>query len=106
MNELDMLKAELAKVQAENEALKNPARKERSLSCKVSVKGALSVYGLGRFPVTLFIGQWAKLIAFMPELIKFADQHTSEFSTKDGQVVTIVGQDKAQAIITQGEEAA
>ena len=46
------LKAEIERLRAENEALKKPARGQMSL--KVSEKGALSVYGLGRFPVTLY----------------------------------------------------
>lgn len=40
---------------------------ERKLSCKVSEKGALSVYGLGRFPVTLYAGQWERLLS--PEMV-------------------------------------
>ena len=44
----------------------------RALSCKVSEKGGLSVYGLqARFPVTLYAGQWEKLAQFMPTLIEF-----------------------------------
>ena len=38
---------------------------QRKLTCKVSEKGAISVYGLGRFPVTLYIGQWEKLTDFI-----------------------------------------
>lgn len=96
MTELEMLKAELTRIQAENEALKNPPRKERTLTCKVSVKGALSVYGLGKFPVTLFAGQWVKLIAYIPELQKFMDAHASEFSVKGQGIVT---QQQATAIV-------
>jgi hypothetical protein len=47
----DEMQAEIERLRAENEALKKPARGQMSL--KVSEKGALSVYGLGRFPVTL-----------------------------------------------------
>jgi hypothetical protein len=54
------LKAEIERLRAENEALKKPARGQMSL--KVSEKGGLSVYGLGRFPVTLYREQWEKLL--------------------------------------------
>jgi hypothetical protein len=50
------LKTEIQRLRAENEALKKPARGQMSL--KVSEKGGLSVYGLGRFPVTLYREQW------------------------------------------------
>jgi hypothetical protein len=53
------LKAEIERLRAENEALKKPTRGQMSL--KVSEKGGLSVYGLGRFPVTLYKEQWIRL---------------------------------------------
>jgi hypothetical protein len=57
----DDLKAELDRLRAENEALKRPLRGQ--ISVRVSEKGAVSVYGLGRFPVTLYKEQWEKLLA-------------------------------------------
>jgi len=54
------LKEEIERLRAENEALKKPARGQMSL--KVSEKGGLSVYGLGRFPVTLYKEQWERLL--------------------------------------------
>ena len=54
------MKAEIERLRAENENLKKPAR--GVLSLKVSEKGALSVYGMGRFPVTLYREQWEKLL--------------------------------------------
>jgi len=69
------LQAELERLRAENEALKKPTRGQMSL--KVSEKGALSVYGLGRFPVTLYREQWEKLLAMadaIREFIKANDQ--------------------------------
>ena len=56
----EALKAELERLKAENEALKN--RGARAVSLKVSEKGGVSVYGLGRFPVTLYKEQWLKLL--------------------------------------------
>ena len=58
------LKAEIERLPAENEKRKKPERGRISL--KVSEKGALSVYGLGRFPVTLYREQWEKLLALLP----------------------------------------
>jgi len=63
------LKAEIERLRSENEALKKPARGQMSL--KVSEKGALSVYGLGRFPVTLYREQWEKLLAMADQILQF-----------------------------------
>lgn len=56
------IKAELERLRAENEALKNKKSSGGALSMKVSEKGALSIYGMGRFPVTLYKEQWTKLL--------------------------------------------
>jgi hypothetical protein len=53
-----------------------------SLSCKVSQKGALSVYGLQRMPVTLYIEQWERLLDFADEVRQFAKQHEEQLSRK------------------------
>mgnify|MGYP001614443608 CR=1 FL=1 len=55
-----VLMAEIERLKAENTALKTTP--VRALSCKVAEKGGLSVYGLGRFPVTLYVGQWERLL--------------------------------------------
>lgn len=57
----DEMRAELERLRKENEALKKGAG--RGVSLKVSEKGGLSVYGLGRFPITLYKEQWTKLLA-------------------------------------------
>jgi len=62
------LKAELERLRAENEALKRP---RGQLSLKVSEKGAVSVYGLGRFPVTLYREQWDKLLGMTDQIREF-----------------------------------
>ena len=54
------LQAEIDRLRAENEKLKNKG--VRGLSLKVSEKGAVSLYGIGRFPVTLYKEQWAKIL--------------------------------------------
>jgi hypothetical protein len=53
-----------------------------SLYCKVSQKGALSVYGLQRMPVTLYVEQWERLLEFADEIRQFAQHHAGELSRK------------------------
>lgn len=65
------LRAEIERLKAENEALKAPTRGQISL--KVSEKGAVSVYGMGRFPVTLYKEQWEKLLATSDQIKKFIE---------------------------------
>ena len=74
------LKAELEKLRAENERLKT--QRGRSVSLKVSEKGGVSVYGLGRFPVTLYKEQWAKLLAMADEIQAFLKEHDAELKAK------------------------
>ena len=69
----DELRAEIEKLQAENAALK--ARDAKGLSMKVSEKGGLSVYGLGRFPITLYQEQWLKLLDFADNIRSFIREH-------------------------------
>ncbi len=76
------LRAELERLKAENAALKKaPAR--GALSLKVSEKGAVSVYGMGRFPVTLYKEQWLKLLGMADEIQKFIKENDSRLKTKD-----------------------
>lgn len=63
------LMAELARLRAENEALRVSG--QRRISFKVSEKGAVSVYGLGAYPVTLYEEQWEALFGKVPELKEF-----------------------------------
>ncbi len=63
------LKAELERLRQENESLKKGAAK--GISMKVSEKGGLSIYGLGRFPVTLYKEQWIKLLDMSDEIRTF-----------------------------------
>ena len=79
MSEED-LKAELARLKEENERLKN--RTARGISLKVSEKGALSVYGLGRFPVTLYKEQWEKLLGIADEIRAFLKENDAQLKTK------------------------
>ena len=74
------LKAEVEKLRAENERLKS--QRGRSVSLKVSEKGGVSVYGLGRFPVTLYKEQWTKLLAMADEIRAFIKDNDAALKTK------------------------
>ena len=80
MSEDDM-RAELERLRQENAALKKGAAK--GVSLKVSEKGGLSVYGLGRFPVTLYKEQWTKLLDMSDEIRSFITTHDKELKTKE-----------------------
>ena len=75
------VQAELERLRAENERLRKSGGRAGSL--KVSDKGGVSVYGLGRFPVTLYKEQWLKLLAMADEIRGFIREHESELRTKD-----------------------
>ena len=79
MSEQD-LKAELERLKAENEALK--AKTTRATSIRVSEKGGVSVYGLGRFPVTLYKEQWLKLLDMTEDLRVFIAENEGKLKTK------------------------
>jgi hypothetical protein len=74
------LRAELEKLRSENAALKKSSSK--GISMKVSEKGGLSVYGLGRFPITLYKEQWTKLLDLTEEIRAFIKTHDAELKTK------------------------
>lgn len=50
---------------------------------KVSEKGALSIYGMGRFPVTLYKEQWLKLLGIADDIQKFIKENDSRLKTKE-----------------------
>jgi len=74
------LKVELERLKAENERLKS--QRGRSASLKVSEKGGVSVYGLGRFPVTLYKEQWTRLLAMADEIRAFIKEHDADLKSK------------------------
>ena len=76
------MRAELERVRAENEALKREKARGRSLYLKVSQKGAASLYGLGRFPVTLYKEQWARVLDMADEIRAFLSEHDAELKSK------------------------
>jgi hypothetical protein len=75
------MKAELERLRAENEALKKT--KEKGLTLKIGEKGGLSVYGLGRFPVTLYKEQWIRLLDMQGEIRKFIEANGDKMKSKD-----------------------
>ena len=75
------LKGELERLRKENAALKKGAA--RGVSMKVSEKGGLSVYGMGRFPVTLYKEQWLKLLDLSDEIRSFIAAHDRELKSKE-----------------------
>jgi hypothetical protein len=77
----DDLKAEIEKLRAENDQLKN--KSVRGLSLKVSEKGAVSLYGVGRFPVTLYKEQWLKILGMKEEIEAFIHSNSASLKTKD-----------------------
>ena len=77
----DDLKAELERLRNENAALKKGAA--TNLRMKVSEKGALSVYGMGRFPVTLYKEQWLKLLDMSDEIRAFIAANEAQLKAKE-----------------------
>jgi hypothetical protein len=73
---------ELERLKAENEQLKAKRKGAGEIYFKVSEKGALSVYGLGRFPVTLYKEQWERLLAKLDELKQFIRDNESKLRTR------------------------
>jgi len=81
ISELEAFRARIAEQDKIIAALK--AQSDRKLSCKVTDKGGVSVYGLGRFPVTLYGSQWDKLLAGADMIRAFLNANRALLSTKD-----------------------
>ena len=77
----EAMAAELARLKAENEALKQKG--VRAVGFKVSEKGGVSVYGLGRFPVTLYKEQWVKLLDLAEDIRGFIKENDSKLKSKE-----------------------
>src|SRR5262245_15731103 len=80
----ETVEQKLARLEAENKSLKEQMedRKPGQLRLKISEKGGLSVYGLGRFPVTLYKEQWARLLEQGETIKKFLKEHDQELKAK------------------------
>ena len=77
----DDVQAELERLRRENAALKKGA--SDGIRMKVSEKGAVSVYGMGRFPVTLYKEQWLKLLSMSDEIRAFIAENEARLKAKD-----------------------
>lgn len=77
------VQAELARLRAENERLKQAGRGK--LAMKVSEKGALSVYGMGRFPVTLYKEQWLRLLSMADDIKAFIEANQASLKAKESK---------------------
>jgi hypothetical protein len=77
----DDMKSELERLRRENQALKKGASEGTRM--KVSEKGALSVYGMGRFPVTLYKEQWLKLLNMSDEIRAFIAENEARLKAKE-----------------------
>jgi hypothetical protein len=80
MSDEDPMK-ELERLRAENEALKK--RSSRGVTMKVSEKGGVSVYGLGRFPVTLYKEQWVRLLDMADDIRAFIEENEDKLKKKE-----------------------
>jgi hypothetical protein len=80
MNDEDT-KAELERLRAENERLKG--QQTRGVSLKVSKKGGVSVYGMGRFPISLYKEQWLRLLDMADEIRTFIRENESALKAKE-----------------------
>jgi hypothetical protein len=78
MSDMDV-QAELERLRAENAQLKNKG----SLTLKVSEKGAVSLYGMGRFPVTVYKEQWLRVLASASEIEAFIRDNDSRLKSKE-----------------------
>ena len=77
------LREELEKLRKENQQLKTFAAK--GVRLMVSDKGGVSLYGLGRFPITLYQEQWTKVLDMGDEIRNFIQEHSSELKVKGAQ---------------------
>ena len=77
----DDQQAEIERLRAENERLKRT--RDARLAMKVSEKGALSVYGMGRFPVTLYKEQWLRLLAMAEDIKAFIQANNDNLKSKE-----------------------
>jgi hypothetical protein len=75
------MQAELERLRAENAQLKT--KDKSGITLKVSEKGAVSLYGMGRFPVTLYKEQWLRILGNAPEIEAFIRDNESRLKSKE-----------------------
>ncbi len=76
----DELKAKVAELEKQAKG-----RKRGTIDFKVSEKGGVSVYGLGRFPVTLYYEQWVRLLDHAEQIRAFMEENKSSLKLKDAE---------------------
>lgn len=76
------LQAQIEQLKAANAALTAEANAPRKLTLKVSAKGALSVYGMGRFPITLYVSQWEQVLSMAEQIRAFIKDNSAKLATK------------------------
>ena len=76
------LQAQIDALRAENARLQAEATAPRTLTLKVSAKGAVSVYGMGRFPVTLYASQWDTLLNMSSQIKDFIKSNSGKLASK------------------------
>jgi hypothetical protein len=85
MSEVKSIEQQLADLKVENAKLKETAARKSTMSLKVSEKGALSVYGNGRFPTTLYAQQWERLLepAMVAQIVGFIKENSGKLARKE-----------------------
>ncbi len=73
---------ELERLREENAALKRKKNSQTAIKMRVSQKGGVSVYGLQRFPVTLYKEQWESVLAMAADIRSFIQEHSDELKSK------------------------
>lgn len=87
--EQESLVAQIAELTKQNEALKASKAKGAGPSCKVTAKGGVSFYGVGRFPVTLYKQQWIKLLAHADMINAFLAENDEKLTVKESTKPTL-----------------
>lgn len=82
MSEVEDQTAKIARLEAENAALK--AKEKRGTYLRVSEKGGASLYGMRRFPITFYREEWERILGMSDEIRAFIAEHASELKTKGG----------------------
>ena len=79
----DAEREELERLRKENERLREEVQNKKELKLRVSEKGALSIYGLNRFPVTLYKEQWERLLDISNKIRDFIKEHENELTVRN-----------------------